>query len=136
MIPPVGTRYLQSKRLFAMLSAWPRRPPLHNRLGAVPSNALVTIRTERRRPVAETGDPDAEVAAMAARYWGLGSYQYRCHLAFAAHRCPECDGPLAPSPHSPTARRCERCRLSWFAQFSERDGSAKPGSLIAYFTFD
>lgn len=72
----------------------------------------------------------------AAEVWGVGSPQYRRHLAFAAHRCPTCGGPLAPSPHGPTSRRCERCRLDWYAQHSEPDGSAKRGSLIARFRFD
>ena len=78
-------------------------------------------------------DPLANVERQAAKDWGVGSPQYRWHVAFAAWRCPSCDGPLTPSPHSPTSRYCEKCRLSWFAQFSEGDGSAKPGSMIACF---
>ena len=90
------------------------------------------IRTIRFVPQA---DPVAAVEKQAAKDWGFGSPQYWWHLAFAAHRCPECDGPLVSKADS-SFRRCEKCRLSWFAQFSEQEGSAKPGSLIACFRFE
>ena len=76
-------------------------------------------------------DPLAELEGQAAKNWGVGSAQYRRHLAFAARRCPDCGGPLVVSADHPTSRRCGKCKLAWFAQFSERDGSAKPTSLIA-----
>lgn len=53
------------------------------------------------------------------------------HQSFAAYRCPDCGGPLVVSADRREFRRCEKCKLAWFAQFSERDGSAKPTSLIA-----
>ena len=82
-------------------------------------------------------DPLAAIEKQAAKHWGVGSPQYRRHLAFAAWQCPSCDGPLVSDPRGHADFRvCERCRLRWFAQFSEREGSAKPGSMIAAFEAD
>ena len=78
-------------------------------------------------------DPLADVEMQAAKDWGVGSPQYRWHLAYAAWRCPWCNGPLVPDPHGGTHRWCEKCDLEWFPQFSEADGSAKAGSAIACF---
>ena len=84
--------------------------------------------------MAESSDPVVEVEEWAAQVYGVGSPQYRWHLAFAAHRCPSCDRSLAHSADRPKFRRCGKCRLAWFAQFSEQDGSARRGSLIACFS--
>jgi hypothetical protein len=83
--------------------------------------------------MAEALDPVAEAEKWAAEVWGVGSPQYRWHLAYAAWRCPTCDGRLVPDRHGGRHRWCEKCDLEWFPQFSEADGSAKRGSLIACF---
>lgn len=77
----------------------------------------------------------SEAERWAADIWGAGSPQYRAHVAFAAHRCPDCGGPLVRVPKSPVFRRCGKCKLDWFAQHAKPDGSAKPGSLIAAFAW-
>ena len=82
--------------------------------------------------VSDALDPLAAMEKQPPRI-GVGSPQYRWHLAFAASRCPSCNGRLTPAGHSFTARCYESCGLDWFAQHSERDGSAKPGSMIACF---
>ena len=79
--------------------------------------------------------PLAEVEKQAAKDWGVGSPQYRWHLAYAAWRCPWCNGLLVPDPHSGEFRRCENCRLDWYPQFRERDGSPRPGSMIVCLRF-
>ena len=80
-------------------------------------------------------DPLAEVENQAAKDWGVGSPQYRWHLAYAAWRCPWCQGPLIPDPNSGGYRRCESCRFDWYPQFRERDGRPRPGSMIVCLRF-
>lgn len=69
----------------------------------------------------------SEAEHWSAQVFGAGSDQHRWHVAFAAHRCPKCGGPLVSLPDSPVFRRCRKCKLSWFAQHSEPDGSRQMG---------
>lgn len=78
-------------------------------------------------------DHASEAEGWPAQVFGPGSVQARWHVAFAARRCPICSTMLVSSPDMPTARRCPRCRLDWFAQHAWPDGRAKTGSVIAYF---
>jgi len=75
-------------------------------------------------------DPLAAVE-QAAKDWGSDRRSITDISPSPAYGCPDCGGPLLVTADHPTCRRCGRCKLAWFAQFSERDGSAKPTSLIA-----
>ena len=75
-----------------------------------------------------------EVERLAAKHWGVGSPQYRWHLAYAAWRCPWCDDVLVPDPRGHREfRHCQSCKVEWFPQFSNPDGSPKPTSMISCF---
>ncbi len=81
-----------------------------------------------------SGTDLAEVERLAAKHWGVGSPQYRFHLAYAAWKCPWCENPLVPDPHGHREfRLCDNCDVEWFPQFSERDGTPKPSSMISWF---
>ncbi len=106
-----------------------------NRAGAPAPEFRTSTAPQTTAPARTDGlmpepDPLAAVEKQAAKDWGVGSPQYRRHLAFAAYRCPDCGGPLLVTADHPTCRRCGKCKLAWFAQFSERDWHAKPTSLI------
>jgi len=81
-----------------------------------------------------SGTDLAEVERQSAKHWGVGSPQYRWHLAYAAWRCPWCDDVLVPDPHGHRDfRHCLNCKVKWFPQFSNPDGSPKLTSMIACF---
>jgi hypothetical protein len=57
---------------------------------------------DRPSPGPGSGTDLAEVERQAAKDWGVGSPQYRRHLAFAAYRCPDCGEPLLVTADHPS----------------------------------
>lgn len=77
--------------------------------------------------------PDPGVEQWAAELWSPDSPLHRSAVRMARWECPECGRPLAPGPTPHGRRRCKACRLDWYWQWSELDGSPKPGSYTFAF---